>query len=218
MTWCSVDAEDAQAIGARARMIRRRRGLSLEVAAGLAGITKGYLSMLELGQRGFNRRGACADGRIGRPDPAFTALVQSYIVAGDVANRLAGNVDLSVSASGRGYDMACRHGDAGLTGFARWCWALQLMWLTARGRASRVLTAGIDELGPSARLRDEDTPPAEILGMMYLARAQRRRGTSRMTTRTRIWPRPRGSRRGSGNATGCACTSALPTSPCGGWR
>jgi hypothetical protein len=30
-------------------MIRRRRGLSLEVAAGLAGITKSYLSMLELG-------------------------------------------------------------------------------------------------------------------------------------------------------------------------
>jgi transcriptional regulator with XRE-family HTH domain len=52
-----MDAEDAQAIGARARMIRRRRGLSLDVAAGLAGITKGYLSMLELGQRGFNRRG-----------------------------------------------------------------------------------------------------------------------------------------------------------------
>jgi transcriptional regulator with XRE-family HTH domain len=56
-----VDAEDAQAIGARARVIRRRRGLSLDVAAGLAGITKGYLSMLELGQRGFNRRGLIED-------------------------------------------------------------------------------------------------------------------------------------------------------------
>jgi transcriptional regulator with XRE-family HTH domain len=56
-----VNAEDAQAIGARARMIRRRRGLSLDVAAGLAGITKGYLSMLELGQRGFNRRGLIED-------------------------------------------------------------------------------------------------------------------------------------------------------------
>jgi transcriptional regulator with XRE-family HTH domain len=38
-------------------MIRRRRGLSLAVVAGLAGITKSYLSMLERGQRGFNRRG-----------------------------------------------------------------------------------------------------------------------------------------------------------------
>jgi transcriptional regulator with XRE-family HTH domain len=38
-------------------MIRRRRGLSLDVVAGLADITKTYLSMLELGQRGFNRRG-----------------------------------------------------------------------------------------------------------------------------------------------------------------
>jgi transcriptional regulator with XRE-family HTH domain len=56
-----VDAEDARSIGARARMIRRRRGLSLDVVAGLAGITKTYLSMLELGQRGFNRRGLIED-------------------------------------------------------------------------------------------------------------------------------------------------------------
>ncbi|MGH4012215.1 MAG: helix-turn-helix domain-containing protein [Pseudonocardiaceae bacterium] len=56
-----MDVDDATAIGARARMIRRRRGLSLEVAAGLAGITKSYLSMLEHGQRGFNRRGLLDD-------------------------------------------------------------------------------------------------------------------------------------------------------------
>jgi transcriptional regulator with XRE-family HTH domain len=42
-------------------MIRRRCGLSLEVVAGLIGITKGYLSMLENGQRGFNRRGLVED-------------------------------------------------------------------------------------------------------------------------------------------------------------
>lgn len=56
-----MDVEDARSIGARARKIRRRRGLSLEVVAGLAGITKSYLSMLELGQRGFNRRGLIED-------------------------------------------------------------------------------------------------------------------------------------------------------------
>ena len=56
-----MDVEEAQAIGARARMIRRRRGLSLEVVAGLAGISGGYLSMLETGQRGFNRRGLLED-------------------------------------------------------------------------------------------------------------------------------------------------------------
>lgn len=56
-----MDVGDATAIGAHARKIRRRRGLSLEVAAGLAGITKGYLSMLERGQRGFNRRGLVED-------------------------------------------------------------------------------------------------------------------------------------------------------------
>lgn len=42
-------------------MIRRRRGLSQDVAAGLAGISKPYLSALELGQRGFNRRGLIED-------------------------------------------------------------------------------------------------------------------------------------------------------------
>ncbi|PZS14125.1 MAG: hypothetical protein DLM60_19700 [Pseudonocardiales bacterium] len=57
-----MDADDdAQRIGARARMIRRRRGLSLEVVAGLAGISGGYLSMLENGRRGFNRRGLLED-------------------------------------------------------------------------------------------------------------------------------------------------------------
>jgi transcriptional regulator with XRE-family HTH domain len=260
-----VDVEDAQAIGARARMIRRRRGLSLAVVAGLAGITKTYLSMLELGQRGFNRRGliedlaealgcsvvdltgqpypaldrATAEGREALPgislalndcgpdevpdvtprprdelvawatsanehrdqgrfslaggdlgtllielqayalttggadrDRAFTALVQSCILAGDVAKALAGNIDLAASAARRGYDMASRHGDPGLIGFARWWWSLPLMWLTARGRASRVLTEGIDELGPSACLRGADTLPAEMLGMMHLASAQ----------------------------------------------
>jgi hypothetical protein len=63
--------------------------------------------------------------------------------------------------------MACRYGDPALIGFARWCWALQLIWLTARGRASRVLTAGISELGPSVRLRGEDTLPAEMLGFLH---------------------------------------------------
>ncbi|MDQ3150469.1 MAG: helix-turn-helix transcriptional regulator [Actinomycetota bacterium] len=52
---------DTHEIGARARLIRRRRGMSLDVAAGLAGISKSYLSMLELGQRGFNRRGLIED-------------------------------------------------------------------------------------------------------------------------------------------------------------
>jgi transcriptional regulator with XRE-family HTH domain len=56
-----VDTDDTLMIGARVRRIRRRRGLSLEVVAGLAGITAGYLSMLERGLRGFNRRGLIED-------------------------------------------------------------------------------------------------------------------------------------------------------------
>jgi DNA-binding XRE family transcriptional regulator len=45
-------------IGSRARMIRRRRGLSLATAAGLAGISKPYLSQLENGHKRFDD-GAC---------------------------------------------------------------------------------------------------------------------------------------------------------------
>jgi transcriptional regulator with XRE-family HTH domain len=56
-----VDADDALSIGENARMIRRRRGLSLEVAGGLAGISGPYLSMLERGLRGFHRRGLIED-------------------------------------------------------------------------------------------------------------------------------------------------------------
>ncbi|MBV9144263.1 MAG: helix-turn-helix transcriptional regulator [Pseudonocardiales bacterium] len=52
-----MDADEVRAIGARARMIRDRRGLSLDVVGGLAGISGPYLSMLERGLRGFNRRG-----------------------------------------------------------------------------------------------------------------------------------------------------------------
>jgi transcriptional regulator with XRE-family HTH domain len=56
-----VDVDDALSIGQRARQIRCRRDLSLEVAGGLAGISGPYLSMLERGLRGFNRRGLIED-------------------------------------------------------------------------------------------------------------------------------------------------------------
>jgi len=56
-----VDAEGARTIGQRLRMIRKRRGLGLKIAADFAGISKPYLSMLERGERGFNRRGLLED-------------------------------------------------------------------------------------------------------------------------------------------------------------
>jgi hypothetical protein len=59
-----------------------------------------------------------------------------------------------------------------LIGFAQWWWSLPLMWLTARGRASRLLITGIDSLGQSAQLHGEDTLSAEMLGLMHLASAQ----------------------------------------------
>ncbi|HEX2301903.1 MAG TPA: helix-turn-helix transcriptional regulator [Pseudonocardiaceae bacterium] len=56
-----MDTEEALAIGQRLRMIRRRRGMGLAVASGLAGISKQYLSLLERGERGFHRRGLLED-------------------------------------------------------------------------------------------------------------------------------------------------------------
>ncbi|MGH3917329.1 MAG: helix-turn-helix domain-containing protein [Pseudonocardiaceae bacterium] len=56
-----MDVGEACTIGERLRMIRKRRGLGLTVAAGLAGISKPSLSMLERGERGFNRRGLIED-------------------------------------------------------------------------------------------------------------------------------------------------------------
>ncbi|MGH3623030.1 MAG: helix-turn-helix domain-containing protein [Sciscionella sp.] len=64
--WCAhvcggEGAVEASDTGARVRMIRRRRGMSLEVAAGLAGISTPYLSKLETGKRRFERRGLLDD-------------------------------------------------------------------------------------------------------------------------------------------------------------
>ncbi|HEY2763937.1 MAG TPA: helix-turn-helix transcriptional regulator [Pseudonocardiaceae bacterium] len=56
-----MDSDEARTIGQQLRMIRRRRGMGLAVAAGLAGISKQYLSLLERGERGFNRRGLLED-------------------------------------------------------------------------------------------------------------------------------------------------------------
>lgn len=56
----TVGDED-RTIGQRLRMIRKRRGLSLDVVAGQIGKSKQYLSMLERGERAFNRRGLLED-------------------------------------------------------------------------------------------------------------------------------------------------------------
>ncbi|HEU0129071.1 MAG TPA: helix-turn-helix transcriptional regulator [Pseudonocardiaceae bacterium] len=56
-----MDDDEARTIGRRLCVIRRRRGLGLSAAAGLAGISKPYLSMLERGERGFSRRGLIED-------------------------------------------------------------------------------------------------------------------------------------------------------------
>jgi transcriptional regulator with XRE-family HTH domain len=258
-----MDDKEARTIGQRVRTVRRRRGLSLDVAAGLAGISAPYLSMLERGLRGFNRRGLLEDladalscsvaDLTGQPyhlldrdtEETFAAVpsiqralndygpddvpdvsprplpqltqwadeanehctqarysiaskelgalvielqahaltakaadrnqaVTSAVIACFAAGVVAGNVahvDLSATAAQRGYDLATRYGTPGLVGFARWYWSLTLTRLAARRRASSVLTAGIDELTPAVSLTSSDTLPAEMAGLMHLARA-----------------------------------------------
>ncbi|MPZ64016.1 MAG: helix-turn-helix domain-containing protein [Pseudonocardiaceae bacterium] len=83
-------ATDAAEIGQRARTIRRRRGLSVEVAAGLAGISKGYLSMLERGLRNFERRGLMEDLAGGLGCSVADLTGQPYLPADrDTADALA---------------------------------------------------------------------------------------------------------------------------------
>ena len=53
--------EDEQAIGYEARRIRKRRGLSLQVVADLAGIDKGNLSKMERGARRITQRKTLED-------------------------------------------------------------------------------------------------------------------------------------------------------------
>jgi transcriptional regulator with XRE-family HTH domain len=49
-----VDVEDTRTIGARLRRIRRARGKSLRVVAGLAGISKSHLDRIERGERALD--------------------------------------------------------------------------------------------------------------------------------------------------------------------
>jgi transcriptional regulator with XRE-family HTH domain len=56
-----IMAATPKEIGVRVRAAREQRGLSREVAAGLAGISTPYLGLLERGQRHFNRRGLLED-------------------------------------------------------------------------------------------------------------------------------------------------------------
>lgn len=259
----SVSRESVE-IGRRVRLIRKRRGLGLDVAAGLAGISKAYLSMLETGKRGFNRRGLIDDlaralgcsatDLTGEPyqpvdrdtadaltavpgiqvalhnygpddvpdvrprpldelvawaqaanehrdqsrlslagrdlgtlitelqvhaltagsadrDRAVTALVTACSVAGPVARVSAGNPDLAAIAARHGHELAQRHGNPGLIGFARWFWASALPQLGAQDRALAMVSSGIDELTPVVRLDASDTLPGEMLGMLHLRRA-----------------------------------------------
>jgi transcriptional regulator with XRE-family HTH domain len=92
-------------IGRRARLIRRRRGLSLDVVAGLAGFSKGYLSLLETGQRGFNRLGLIGDlaGALGCSVIDLTG--QLYLpVDRDTTDALAAVPDIQVALHNYGPD------------------------------------------------------------------------------------------------------------------
>ncbi|MGH3869999.1 MAG: helix-turn-helix domain-containing protein [Pseudonocardiaceae bacterium] len=100
----TVDVEVLE-IGRRIRRVRRRRGLSLAVVAGLAGFSKAYLSMLETGQRGFNRRGLVEDlaGALGCSVTDLTG--QPYLpVDRDTADALAAVPGIQVALHDYGPD------------------------------------------------------------------------------------------------------------------
>ena len=257
---------DTTEIGQRARTIRPRRGLSLEVTAGLAGISTGFLSRLERGERNFERRGLLEDlARVlgcsvadltGQPPPypppdrdtaeamaclpgirvaltdydpddvpdvtprpldelvswartaneqrdharfslagrdvgaliiesqahaataagtdrarAFGALITACMVASALARNI-GYIDLTVAASRRGHDFACRQDDPGLAGFARLYWAEDLLRLPGY-RGSTVLTSAVDVLASAVQLgHTGHTLPAEAVGMTHLVSAK----------------------------------------------
>ena len=60
-------------IGRRLRQLRHSRGKSLTMVAGLAGISKSYLSLLERGERALDRRSVIAAVSYGRPKPRTTS-------------------------------------------------------------------------------------------------------------------------------------------------
>jgi len=92
-------------IGRRARLIRRRRGLSLDVVAGLAGLSKGYLSLLETGQRGFNRLRLIEDLARALGCSVTDLTGQPYLpVDRDTADALAAVPDIQVALHNYGPD------------------------------------------------------------------------------------------------------------------
>ena len=99
-------------------------------------------------------------------DRALMALIIACAVAGPVVRVSAGNPDLSATAGSHALDLAQRHGNPGLIGFARWFLASDLSCLGAQDRARAVVSTGIDELTPVVRLSGGDTLPAEMLGML----------------------------------------------------
>lgn len=91
--------DDGHTIGQRARTIRRRHGLSVEVAAGLAGISKGYLSLLERGHRRFERRGLLEDIAGGLGCSVADLTGQPYLPPDRETERSCGPVGMSSPAS-----------------------------------------------------------------------------------------------------------------------
>ena len=92
-------------IGRRARLIRRRRGLSLDVVAGLAGFSKGYLSLLETGQRGFNRLGLIGDLARALGCSVIDLTGQPYLpVDRDTSDALAAVPDIQMALHNYGPD------------------------------------------------------------------------------------------------------------------
>jgi transcriptional regulator with XRE-family HTH domain len=250
-------------LGRRIRTFRKRRGLSLDVVAGLAGITKQYLSLIERGERHISDRRMLGDicdaigcsiiDVTGEPysptdqrsanalstippiqlalldcdlddvpdDPvrpieqleqavreahlhcvrtryeiagrdlgqmlvelqiiaatgdeqqqrrALGALVEACKVAYGITKNL-GHTQLAVDAAARGLDAARRLDNPTLLGFARWYYALALLRIGARRRATSILSTALNDLSGIADPSAPHTLTTEVYGMVHLTSA-----------------------------------------------
>jgi transcriptional regulator with XRE-family HTH domain len=123
-------------IGQRIRMIRRRRGLSVDTAAGLAGISKSYLSLLERGHRRFERRGLLEDLAHALGCSVTDLTGQPYLPTGrDSAEALATLPAISMALYDTTLDDVPDIGARPVDELARW--AAQANEHTANNRYSR---------------------------------------------------------------------------------
>lgn len=168
MSRASKRLHEPSEVGLRVRTIRRRRGLSLDTAAGLAGISKAYLSLLERGQRAFDRRGLIEDLARALGCAVVDLTGQPYLPGDrDSVEALATLPAISVALYDATLDDVPDMPARPVNELARW--AAQANEHTANCRystAGRDLGALLAELHVQAATGDEDTRQAALAALV----------------------------------------------------